>query len=173
MPVCIEHLKEGPNRVAIDVPAEALSLPREEGSFTVPAHVDGVLTQTGTRLVLQAAISIDAALECSRCLTDFPVHISTEFAVLYERVDRFQPDAGVDAGESDDIEILDYDQKEIDISHRIREAILLALPMKPLCREECQGLCPVCGVDRNRYTCDCRVEQSDPRWEALRSVMQS
>jgi uncharacterized protein len=52
----------------------------------------------------------------------------------------------------------------------MREQFYLALPMKPLCREDCKGLCPICGVNRNRETCSCRSEWVDPRMEALRKL---
>jgi uncharacterized protein len=52
----------------------------------------------------------------------------------------------------------------------MREQFYLALPMKPLCRDECRGLCPVCGINRNRETCDCQSAWVDPRLDALRSL---
>ena len=56
----------------------------------------------------------------------------------------------------------------IDLGEVMREQFYLALPMKPLCREDCQGLCPVCGINRNRETCTCQAEWVDPRLEAVR-----
>jgi len=52
----------------------------------------------------------------------------------------------------------------------MREQFFLALPMKPLCREDCKGLCPVCGINRNRETCTCQSEWVDPRLEPLRHL---
>jgi uncharacterized protein len=52
----------------------------------------------------------------------------------------------------------------------VRDALLLDLPAKPLCRDDCAGLCATCGIDRNHGSCDCHTEELDPRWAALRSL---
>ena len=49
-----------------------------------------------------------------------------------------------------------------------KEQVLLSLPMRAVCREDCKGLCPHCGINRNRETCDCQAAKVDPRWEALK-----
>jgi uncharacterized protein len=61
---------------------------------------------------------------------------------------------------------------EIDIAGPVREALILELPLKPLCREERRGLCPVCGVNRNERACDCKVEKTDSRWDGLRNLLE-
>ncbi len=55
---------------------------------------------------------------------------------------------------------------EVDLAQLVHDAVLLDLPLAPLCREDCRGLCPYCGIDRNEATCDCRAP-SDPRWATL------
>jgi len=57
-----------------------------------------------------------------------------------------------------------------DLTDMVRQELLLALPMKPLCSEECKGLCPRCGVNLNIETCDCRVKGMDSRWEGLKDL---
>ncbi len=52
----------------------------------------------------------------------------------------------------------------------MRDALLLDLPVAPLCRDDCAGLCPSCGIDRNQSTCDCDMTIPDPRWDALREL---
>jgi uncharacterized protein len=63
-----------------------------------------------------------------------------------------------------------YKDEVLDLGDIIREQFFLALPMKPLCRQDCQGLCPVCGLNRNRESCACRVEWIDPRLEPLKHL---
>jgi uncharacterized protein len=70
----------------------------------------------------------------------------------------------------DDIGVSFYQDDEIDLGELLREQFYLALPMKPLCREDCQGLCPVCGTNRNTAPCDCKTDWVDPRMEALRNL---
>jgi uncharacterized protein len=63
-----------------------------------------------------------------------------------------------------------YHDDVIDLADVIREQLYLALPMKPLCREDCLGLCPVCGQNRNTTPCTCKTEWVDPRMDALRNL---
>jgi uncharacterized protein len=72
--------------------------------------------------------------------------------------------------EDDDLETSYYRDDEIDLNELLREQFYLALPMKPLCREECRGLCPQCGTNLNTGSCDCAPEWVDPRLAALKNV---
>ena len=69
-----------------------------------------------------------------------------------------------------DLETSYYSEDQIDLNELMREQFYLALPMKPLCRDECKGLCAVCGKNLNRETCDCKREWDDPRMAALRAL---
>ena len=64
--------------------------------------------------------------------------------------------------------LLDHDC--IDLDQVVRDAVVLELPPAPLCRDDCRGLCPICGADRNDTDCDCVEDDDDPRWAALRSL---
>jgi uncharacterized protein len=101
-------------------------------------------------------------LSCSRCLEAFEVPVDTDFEL------RYVPQTE-NAGESereiaeDDLTTAYYREGMLDIGDLLREQLQLALPMKPLCREACRGLCPECGTNLNRATCDCV-----PKWEGAR-----
>jgi DUF177 domain-containing protein len=77
-------------------------------------------------------------------------------------------------GQSDlkveDLEFSYYDGEEVDLTPLIREQTLLALPTRPLCREDCRGLCPRCGANLNQGDCGCPTEAGDPRLSVLRSL---
>jgi uncharacterized protein len=72
--------------------------------------------------------------------------------------------------EADDLDTAFYENDEIDLGQLMQEQFYLALPMKPLCREDCKGLCPNCGTNLNKATCDCHTQWEDPRLEALRAL---
>ena len=72
--------------------------------------------------------------------------------------------------EEDDLETSYYRDEVIDLDELMREQFYLALPMKPLCREDCRGLCPQCGVNLNSGTCDCVAEWKDPRLAPLEAM---
>ncbi len=111
----------------------------------------------------------EARLECSRCLEPFTATIRGEIDFSIQEV--VDTDT-VNRDEVPDNELLvSAGTSEIDISGPVREALVLEIPLKPLCREDCRGLCPICGVNRNVKTCECKVEKTDPRWDALRDLL--
>ena len=169
MKIKIEDLGEGVHHLQLDETPESLTLPTDEGTFAKPFHVDVTITKTDNSLVLQAEVSTKAIFPCSRCLMEYDQHLTAQVDVLYENSGHTLSDTD-DNEEDEDIEILDYDAKEIDIGRRVEEALCLAMPLKPLCHEACKGLCPVCGIDLNHTTCNCRTEFDDPRWQGLKEM---
>jgi uncharacterized protein len=108
-------------------------------------------------------------LPCSRCLEPMTAPIDATFDL------RYQPHS-TNAGEGeleieeDDLTTAFYENDEIDLDQLMREQFYLALPMKPLCADDCQGLCAICGTNLNRGTCDCKVESTDPRFAVLKDL---
>jgi uncharacterized protein len=72
-----------------------------------------------------------------------------------------------------DVGVSFYKDETIDLGEVMRDEFYLALPMKPLCKDDCKGLCPVCGVNRNRETCACKADWVDPRLEALKALLKN
>jgi uncharacterized protein len=101
--------------------------------------------------------SIDAPWQapCRRCLTTVTGEILVHVDELFERT----PLAG---------ETYPLDDDTLDLTPLVRDALLLELPTAPLCSDDCAGICSVCGADRNVSPCDCRTDDADPRWAALR-----
>ena len=122
--------------------------------------------------LLSGSVEYTADLLCSRCLDPFPFAIRSEFHLTY------LPRPAAESAESlEDVEVageqLDeeyYDEPQIDLRPVILEQVQLSLPMKALCAEDCKGLCVVCKGNRNRSACECAVEESDSRWDALRGI---
>lgn len=96
--------------------------------------------------------------ECRRCVTPLRERMDVEVSELYQKVVE-DPDAY--AIENDQINLLPM----------VRENILVAVPVGPLCRPDCPGLCPQCGADLSQTTCDCTVDTRDPRWSVLDALM--
>jgi uncharacterized protein len=107
-----------------------------------------------------------AELSCARCVTDFSSELRLEVCELY-----IGP--GHEADENEDAYRITG--TEIDLEPMLRDAIALALPLHPLCRGDCKGLCVQCGTDLNTGSCDCKQDEGDPRWaplEALRAKLE-
>ncbi len=137
-------------------------------------HVDGPIAvrlshyRAGSDLFFEGRLSAKVGAACARC--------AEEFTTLSERPFRFvlSPKSIGYEAESDlrgeDLEFSLYEGEEIDLGPLIREQVLLALPTRALCRDDCHGLCPHCGANLNRGRCACRVETLDPRLAPLRSI---
>ena len=126
-------------------------------------------TRTHRGILVQGTLSTKIPTECSRCLKvfDYPVTIQLE--------EEFFPIIDVNSGGP--VEIPDepgsftIDEHHIlDLSEAIRQNALLAIPMKVICRQDCAGLCSVCGKNLNESQCDCNTEQIDPRWAKLANL---
>jgi len=107
-------------------------------------------------------------MECSRCLEPFRLPMHLPLAWFVRRVETLTPEDELPDGE---FEILPETQ-ELDFTPRVRETIIFNLPIKPLCRSDCRGLCPVCGQNLNVRACACRRETADPRWDGLKRLIQ-
>jgi uncharacterized protein len=130
-------------------------------------HVTGRLSAAGTgQFYWHGRIEGDVALECNRCLTDTTAHVSDEAHIIFAEV-------GDENAEDPDVYVLPANTSELDLKPAIREQWLLAAPSFGLCREDCQGLCPRCGADRNAGPHECSQHEADPRWNALRKLNQS
>jgi uncharacterized protein len=135
-----------------------------------PVHLRGELQKEGSRVAFAGDIQVVAELSCSRCLELYARPLDLHFDLLYTA----EPEK-VEKGESrvDEASITEvhYDGARIDLDALLGEQILLGLPLKPLCREDCRGLCPQCGANRNAEACGCSVEpEVDPRFAALKKL---
>lgn len=99
--------------------------------------------------------------ECRRCLEPVVSEVNIPLDL------QFDPEIRAEE-EAEGLYALDPEAAELDLLPVLREELLLALPDFPVCREDCRGLCPVCGADRNESPCECRSEAIDPRWEVLK-----
>ncbi len=113
-----------------------------------------------SRFVLRGELEACGEATCDRCLGDFALTFSVPVEIVILR------DAGGDEDEGDTL-VIHQRQGEVDLTDALREAVVLAVPLQRICHETCRGLCPSCGADRNRETCDCPQDDSDPRWAGL------
>lgn len=128
-----------------------------EAALRVESVVEGVLVSGG--------VSTPAVLHCARCLASFRSALTFRVCELF--VGRSH-----DSGE----ELYRIKGTEIDLEPMLRDAVALALPLRPLCRDDCRGLCAHCGRDLNESDCDCTEDEIDPRWaelSALRAKLES
>lgn len=135
-------------------------------------HTEGqaeLLNNTLGEIRIRGRLHVELEAPCDRCLEPVRFPIAGDFDLFYRPEPKGpQPhEAALDEGES---EIGFYRGSGIELKDVLREHILLSLPMHQVCREECAGICPICGQNRNAGTCSCKTEQVDERWAALRSL---
>lgn len=119
-----------------------------------PVHVDVDLESVSDGILATGSVVAQWRSECRRCLTDVTGAARGSFQELFEPHSR-------------EGETYPLHHEHVDLEPLARETLLLELPLAPLCRQECSGLCPTCGDDLNLGACHCPPAARDPRWEAL------
>ncbi len=142
-----------------------------------PASVDLLLgcTRRGLEINCRGIVYTTVEVQCVRCLEPFPVEIREEINFMV-RLTAGAP-LSVELWE-EDIARVDPQTGKVNLSPRVRDAVLLAIPQYPLCSPDCKGLCPVCGANLNKTTCEHMKSENtqriiDPRWDTLRQYLES
>lgn len=130
---------------------------------------DGNVFSDDRGVHLTGGIEGEIRLECSRCLEPVTKRLTFEFEDIFV--------LGSAETFSDELEVAEDQLKEstptnrfIDLAEVVREQVLLEIPEQIFCKEDCKGLCPVCGTDRNLLVCNCDNNEIDPRWAALKNL---
>ncbi|MEW5722285.1 MAG: DUF177 domain-containing protein [Thermodesulfobacteriota bacterium] len=161
--------------LALDIPIRTAQKRMEaEGGETVSlaAPVTGrlKLEPAKHKIVVRGRIESEIWANCARCLEDFRLPVAEDLVVVYEEPPEGEPPEELEDGNL----YQDYIVNEtLDLWPRIEELLVLSVPMKPLCRQDCQGLCPTCGVNRNRDKCACRAQAGNPAFATLLSIREN
>lgn len=183
MKLSVERVAAGPSEHRYEASAEwwaEWTGAGEDYAFSVVEYPRYQVTATaaGDDVTLRGELSGALEIECGRCLRRYRHALSDTFDVVLEPVrDRQPPDPESEEGLerfglclSDELEVGWYRGKEISLDPLLAEVTALAMPIQPLCRDECAGLCPHCGIDRNRASCDCTDERPDSPFAALAAL---
>ena len=136
----------------------------EEFNFSEPFKAEGVIVNNSKALELDMTVSGKASVHCARCGKPLTVDICFPVRETLVREGEENPE---------DEDIILYSGKEIELDDVIVSNFLMNVPVKYLCREDCKGLCSVCGADLNEGDCGCHKDDMDPRWEKLAEIMKS
>lgn len=149
--------------------------PDELGSFddritlVEPTAVNGNVRLAETEVFVKGQIKTRAAVECDRCLKQVELPIEAAFELEYVTGQTYESTAAAELTE-DDLSVSVFDGEAIDVDEIVKEQILLAVPTRMLCRDDCKGICPECGIDKNTGDCACGTDDVDPRWAALKNL---
>ncbi|MCL6575954.1 DUF177 domain-containing protein [Kyrpidia sp.] len=164
MKLMLHDLRGRPEGMAVSGRVSVDEVARRDRSV---AAVEPVQVELEAREISPGVFQVDGTLKtrvayrCSRCLAEFWEPLETPF---HERFVRLPTPAG-EWDQEDDMTPIESD--EVDLAPYVEQALILALPWRPLCRPQCRGLCPECGANLNEGPCGCSDRATDPRWEKL------
>ena len=141
---------------AYELTPDELDITDTDLKVTAPIQLEGVVENAGDVILLKADVKTEIERTCGRCLKVF-----TEPLAAQAGAENIENDAFI------------YESDLLDITEPVRESLLLAVPLQSLCREDCRGLCPVCGADRNEGDCGCDATTVDPRLAALKQFIKN
>ncbi len=148
---------------------ERFALPSYEGGENeCETAVTAEVSKAGSRYILYAKVEGNLRTTCSRCANLFDYRVDADLRIVFQRGEKVELPEGED--ESDFVFLMEADSFAYDICPRVKEAVLLELPIQYLCKEDCAGLCARCGADLNSGDCGCGKDAGDPRWAVLDSL---
>ena len=151
------------------VPAGEVDLETENARLTGDLSVRGEAAKSAAQVDVKGNIAASAELDCSRCLRPVTVRMNFDFHTAFVSPEHFSA-AKENEVSGDDLDTDVLAGNELDLTEIAREQILLNLPEQTFCVEDCKGLCPICGGDRNLIDCKCENDETDPRWSALKNL---
>jgi uncharacterized protein len=165
MKINISKLSDGEHNYTFTTKPSELEI--DERRFNKPVYVEVTLEKSRRQIFLKANVYTVGRFQCDRCVEDFDLVLENSYRMYYvyseEESKKYEPD---------EVMVITPETNEIDISDDVRQMVLLSVPMKLLCYEECLGLCPRCGKNLNFEVCTCKVEKIDPRWAPLLKLME-
>ena len=146
---------------------ETLDIAEDKRDNAVSGEISLLRTQRG--ILARAELHTELELTCSRCLSAFRYPLDINFEEEY--IQTVNVNSGLPLETSGEPGSFTIDEHHIvDLREAVRQYALLLIPMKPLCREDCAGLCPECGRNLNQGLCGCPVRTVDPRWSKLMNL---
>lgn len=166
----VSSLKPEKNKFHFLVKAEEIGI--SDQLIEKDIECDIVLLKKGSEVTLTGSVGFFIILQCSRCLEEFTNHKKENLSAHFVKSETYVSKEKEKLLESD-ITIEYYHKDTIDLTQIIYDAVNLSIPLKPLCKEDCKGLCPICGTNLNKESCKCKREKTDPRWEPLKKLLKN
>lgn len=165
MIIDVDRLPEEGLTINKDFEFSSEELVEESSVFYYPVHAEMKVKKIGEDVVVKGRITTWLSLLCSRCLLPFDFSVDSEFDLIYfpEELEEVKEEL-----EDEDMNKLFYYDCELNLRDVVLEQLNLTFPLKPLCSEDCQGICPVCGRLISSGECRCSTQETDPRLEKLK-----
>lgn len=177
--ISVDQISDKPFTLQAEEPLESFPVlvgMQDDGvcTFTSPVQYDLVVVREYDHLRVSGNINVGVSLPCSRCLVVLESSIDSSFTIIFRR------GTPQEAALAEETELSEHDLisaffsgDEIDLSHEIEEQIAMEVPLRPLCGDNCKGLCPECGADLNHSSCSCSGKQFNFKFSALKNFKAS
>ena len=170
----VDLAKISANGLAVDTEIEQdqLHLPEDEAlTVTAPIRVQGRLTKVMEQVYFRGSVEGALSGQCSRCLDVVHYSFTEDLQVVFFPMGAHGHSDDLPSDHStDDLDVYLHDGIRLDLYPVVREHVVMAFPVQTLCREDCVGLCQVCGGNRNEQSCACQDASDDPRFAILKRL---
>lgn len=162
--------------VISEIPEEGIELDLKEEISADPVKIVSPVTaamkidKQGSEVIVNGNVGADVELQCSRCLNVFTLKVNSDINVVYRPAEDIGREEHYEI-RGDELDTGFYKNDVLDTDDLLKEHVLLNVPMKPLCSEECKGLCPKCGLDLNTAQCNCATSEIDSRLAVLKQLL--
>lgn len=146
-----------------------LPLGEQDLRLLEPARVEGRVRRKGEEIHVTGTLATAVETPCARCLKPVVLPVKAAFSERFVTAVSWRSEEQHELA-SEDLNLSIFDGETIDLEELMREEIVLATPARVFCRQDCKGLCPVCGIDWNLKVCECQTGQVDSRWEKLKDL---
>jgi|GEM_PF-237329 len=165
MKIILSSLSDGMNEFHFISTAEDLGIDDAENLALFPENIlaDVEIQKLADNYFVRVNLNTQAHFQCDRCLEAGVLALDGFFQIYFTHKHKDEVD-------DDEYRFLSKQADAIDLTDAVFENLMLLLPMKKLCSEQCRGLCPECGANLNVAQCNCQAEKIDPRWEKLRTL---
>ena len=160
----ISKLSEGTHHHSLIATPEEVGL---DSRFTKELQIEATLEKTSRQLYMRVEVKTGGVFTCDRCLEEFQQDVSSGYGVM------FVTDQDGVGGDGEEVQVISPDSTHVDLAEDVRQFVILGLPQKMLCREDCAGLCPTCGSNLNLGKCDCKIDVTDTRWSELQKILKN
>jgi len=168
MIIDIERIPEEGLKISKDFEFTCDDLVEENTVFLEPVHVESTVHRVGEEILIKGRIATRLNFVCCRCLSPFEFPVDSEFDLIFLPEELEDPKEQL---ENEDLGKLFYHKRSIDLENVILEQLNLTFPMRPLCSDDCQGICPICGNLIDEGSCSCAKGKSDHRLDKLKTFL--
>ena len=169
MRIELENLEGSKGEFARVYQPDDLNPVDERVGLIAQAAVNGKVRLSRNEVFVNGHIDTRAQVECDRCLKPVELPVNADFTLEYISGSEYESSQAAELTEAE-LSVSVFEGQALDVDEIVKEQILLAVPTRMLCREDCKGICPECGMDRNTGECNCVTNDIDPRWAALKNL---